>query len=1102
MTELIRQEIEEFAHNILESYFCDSQVELLISTFAPDIIWLGAGEKMKAEGAEAVAAFFRGGVEDLLPCRMENEQYITRQLGDSAFLCEATFWLKSIEGAEAYLNINQRITFIFERADARYQTVHIHNSVPFAGLSDDELFAAQFAKEAYQKLQGIITQRDRQIELMLSQLPGGMLVCRPDEMFCFKWASEGLYRFLGYEEGELNAPASCKEFIYSDDFSEMKARYCASIVSGESYCTEYRVVRKDGSIIWVADFGKLIDDPDGEKVIYCFISDISERKKRDLEIVRVNQEVEQQARFLSQLYNTIPCGILQFTTDPSHQIINLNRMVWEFYGFQSEAEYRARFQSPLEAVLERDRAQIIQLIASLKLDGTSVSYNRECRRQSGSTAWISVMMQRLKNADGLEVIQAVFTDVTQMKELQLAQEKDRLIENRSLRAAICSVYPLILNVNLTQDSYNCFIDEQRIYTPFGFQGLYDDMIMQYTLPRIYPSYRKDFTAAFCRESVMEKFAQGQREIYMEFQEIGVDDQYHWISIQMIAVDNPLNDDVLAIFLLKVLDSQRAEKARQEQLLRDALASAEAANSAKSDFLSRMSHDIRTPMNAIIGMSTIGQLALDDTRRVLDCFQKIDTSSRYLLSIINDILDMSKIETGKMNIANELFDFPDLLREINLIVFPQALERQIEFELHHHERLERQYIGDALRLKQVLINLLSNSLKFTAPGGKIVLDIQEAQRANGYSYLSFSVSDTGIGMSQEFLSRIFRPFEQESTENARNNVGSGLGLSIVYNFVQLMGGDIQVESEKGAGTTFTVTLPFLVVEDDEQREQDRKAKELLKDLSVLVVDDDPLVGEQTAAILGDIGAQCVWVNSGWKALDEVRRARQLKQDYDIAMIDWRMPDMDGIETTRRIRQIVGPETTIIIISAYDWSGIENEARTAGADYFISKPLLRSSIYDAFVQLETSHLTTDDSLKKFTFHQQRVLLVEDNELNMEIAKALLEMHGLLVDTAENGKVAVEKFEESPIGSYLAVLMDIRMPVMDGLEATRQIRALSRSDSRSVPILAMTANAFEEDRDQAMATGMTAYLVKPLDIQVLLQELKSAGIRRQNAPSLDQK
>ena len=1089
MEDKIKQEIEGFASRILRSYFCESDVEFLISTFAPDIIWLGGGEKMKAEGREAVAECFRMGKDDLLPCDMYDECYVTQQLSEELYLCQGDSWIQTKSGIQMYFKEHQRVTFIFRKVDEILETTYIHNSVSYSDLKDEELFPVESAKRAYEELEQTLAQKEREIELMLSQLPGGMQICSMDKVFSTKWISTGLCRLLGYVDTAEYAKATgncCKGFVCPDDYQTIFEQVNKSLRHGNSYYVEYRVQTKEKKTIWVADFGKRVIEDDGSELIYCFISDITERKRDELLIIEANREIGRKARFLSQLYDSVPCGILQFTTDSKHSIVSLNRMTWDFYGFDSEEAYRSEIKSPFQLVLDKDRQQIEKLVNGLVLGGGTVSYTRECKKTDGTSAWISTVMERIINADGCEVVQAVFTDITVTKNLQMVQEQERLIENRSLRTAIYNAYPLIVSVNLTKNTYNCFMEEGEALLP-NAQGCFERLVNE-SIPLVYPSYRKEFADMFNRENILAKFAQGEREVYKEFKEIGIDGKYHWVSVHFIYVDNPVNDDVLAIELVKELDQQRAEKLRQEQLLRDALDSAKAANSAKSDFLCRMSHDIRTPMNAIIGMSTIGQLKLDDTVRVRDCFHKIDTSSRYLLSLINDILDMSKIETGKMVLSQEKFDFIELIGEINSIIFPQTEERGLSYEIHHGEPIDRYYEGDALRLKQILMNLLSNALKFTPPGGKITIDIREEKRTNGYAYLKFMVCDTGIGMAEGFMERIFKPFEQEQLDNARNNIGSGLGLSIVYNLVHMMGGAVSVDSKKDEGSQFTVTLPFKLVDYDVNAEEVRKSKELLQGLEVLVADDDQLVGEQTAAILSEIGAQSVFVDSGTKAVEEVRVSLERGKLYDIAMIDWCMPDMDGIETTRRIRKLTGSDTMIIIISAYDWSDIEVEARVAGATCFIAKPFFQSAVRDTFIQLITNHQQDKLVKGKLYFTGQKVLLVEDNDLNLEIAKSLLEMHGLQVDTAVNGKIAVEKFAAAAEDYYFAVLMDVRMPVMDGMEATRMIRSLNRNDADTVPIIAMTANAFDEDKALALEAGVNSYLIKPLDIDVLLRELEN--------------
>ena len=799
---------------------------------------------------------------------------------------------------------------------------------------------------------------------------------------------------------------------------------------------------------------------------------------------KANDEIRQQSEFLKQLYDTVPCGIIQFATDTSHRIIHANRRAWEIYGY-TEKEYWTLVRDPFQFVLDEEKEKYRNLVESLVKNGDIVYYEREGCRKDGSRCFVSVAMERLVNANGEEVIQAVFNDITETKKLEIEREQEQRLENQLLRAAIQAGYPLILNVNLTKNTYNYICSEAYILR-LEHRDTYDGLLKS-TRSFVYPSYQEVFDAIFTRENMERELSNNNGEIYTEIRQMGNDGEYHWISIHVISVKNPYGEDSYAVMLFRILDEQRAEKARQEQLLRDALAAAKAANNAKSEFLSRMSHDIRTPMNAIIGMSAIGQLKVDDRRQASNCFKKIDDSSRYLMSLINDILDMSKIESGKMILKNEKFDMFEFLGNITTIIYPQAELRNLEFEMYYEEPLQQYYIGDELRVKQILMNLLSNSLKFTPQNGSIKLSIREMRRTNGYAYLLFQVMDTGRGMSEEFLKKLYQPFEQASADVARNMVGTGLGLSIVYNIVQLMGGTIEVESKLQEGTTFSVEIPLKPSEDDAWEEQLRKQRELLKDMYILIVDDDSQVGSQAAAILGESGALTVWADSGRKAIDEVEKALRCGHIYNLALIDYKMPGMDGLETTRQIRKIVGPETMIILLCAYDHTEIEEEAYEAGADYLITKPVFKENLCNTLWKASMS-VQDQEEEENISLSARHILLVEDNELNREIAKMILELDGAVVEIAEDGRQAVDKFLQKSEGYYYAILMDIRMPVMDGIEATKMIRRYEEERDKKVPIIAMSANAFDEDQRMAYEAGVDEYLIKPVESKQLYKALHS--------------
>ncbi len=514
------QRVEAFASLILRRYFCESDVEFLISTFDDDIVWLGAGPQQQAEGKEAVAACFLEGREDLAPCHMYGEKYVTRALSGDCFLCEGDSWIRPREETGLYFKTHQRITFIFRLAGDTLKTVHIHNSVDFSDIQEGELFPVQAGKDAYKKLEESLANRDRQIELMLSQLPGGMMICRRDDRYSTKWISDTLSHLLGYigpeEYGEFTENC-CRGFIVPEDYAAMQVQAEESLRKGNLYYVEYRVLRKDGTWFWASDMGKKAIDQDGEEVIYCFIADISEKKERERQAELAGREAARQTRFLTQLYDSIPCGILQFEPELPFRIVNFNRSVWEFYGFSSEKAFRDEIQNPLIMVLEHERDQIEAKIRGLHVGGGTITYTRQSRKKDGTPMWISVIMERLVNADGADVVQAIFTDVTQMHLLQAAQEQEQRIENQSLRAATCTAYPLIMSINLTKNTYNCFIEEQ--ISPYERSGNYDEM-QNRALPDVYPSYREDFEKFVSREQMKKRFENGERELYMELQEKG------------------------------------------------------------------------------------------------------------------------------------------------------------------------------------------------------------------------------------------------------------------------------------------------------------------------------------------------------------------------------------------------------------------------------------------------------------------------------------------------------------------------------------------------------------------------------------------------------
>ena len=534
------------------------------------------------------------------------------------------------------------------------------------------------------------------------------------------------------------------------------------------------------------------------------------------------------------------------------------------------------------------------------------------------------------------------------------------------------------------------------------------------------------------------------------------------------------------------EKKMEERLRKQKVdLEDALAAAQHANRAKTVFLNNMSHDIRTPMNAIIGFTSLAATHLDNKEQVQDYLSKITTSSNHLLSLINDVLDMSRIESGKVKIEEKETSLPEVMHDLKTIVQSDIASKQLDFYIDTADVVNENILCDKLRLNQILLNLLSNAMKFTKPGGIVSVRILQKEYAPaGWAAYEFQVKDTGIGMSKEFLAHVFEPFERESTSTISGIQGTGLGMAITKNIVDMMGGKISVVSEEGKGTIFTVALKFRTCSGTVRQEVVPE----LKGLRALVADDDFNTCSSVTRMLSIIGMRPDWTTSGKEAVLRVKMAGEQNDEYAAYIIDWLMPDMNGIEVVRRIRGIIGDEKPIIILTAYDWSDIEEEARKAGVTAFCSKPIFLSELREILESPFTVNKQEDtESENEIFFNGKKILLVEDNEINQEIAVEILKEMGFIMDVAGDGSIAVDKVKSADYGQYDLILMDIQMPIMDGYEAARQIRALEDPILANIPIIAMTANAFEEDRKAAFDAGMNAHIAKPIDTQKLMELLK---------------
>ena len=723
------------------------------------------------------------------------------------------------------------------------------------------------------------------------------------------------------------------------------------------------------------------------------------------------------------------------------------------------------------------------------------TFTYECHvSRDGKEDWEHLIAVRLQREKGRTVrILFVRQNITELKLRELQSQKELSVMNRKerqYRIAITSTAFCTFEFNLTRDLIEqdvvrsidgrqfSLLEKAGLKAPCAASDCFErwkSFIMEESL--------EEYGAVTGLENLRQRFEQGEMEVNVDY----------WVQaeqpmcVRQTFIMTPDDDtgDIMVMVVSKDITAQVQKQREQTHALQEALLQAQRANQAKTTFLSNMSHDIRTPMNAIIGFATIAASHIDNKDQVRDCLQKVLSSSNHLLSLINDILDMSRIESGKVQIKEQECNISELTHNLVNIIQPQVAAKRLELFIDTFNVNNEDVIADPLKLSQVFVNLLSNAVKYTPAGGTVSFRIQQQTTFHrGRGDYIFTVKDNGIGMAPEFVEHIFEPFEREASTTKTGIQGTGLGMAITKNIVDMMGGTITVESEKGKGSEFKVALS-LKLQDIERNAAQIKE---LDGLRAIVVDDDCDSCESVSKMLTQIGMRAEWTTSGKEAVYRAKSAYNEGDSYHTYIIDWQMPEMSGLETCRRIREAIGHEVPIIILTAYDWTDIEEEAKQAGVTAFCAKPLFMSDLKAAL--LAANHLLEKESESASwaaaDFTGKRILLVEDNELNREIAEAILTETGFEVESAPDGTDAVDMVRQSGEHYYDAVLMDVQMPVMDGYEATRTIRALPRQDVKTLPIIAMTANAMEEDKENALKNGMNAHVAKPIDIDLFLKIL----------------
>ncbi len=789
--------------------------------------------------------------------------------------------------------------------------------------------------------------------------------------------------------------------------------------------------------------------------------------------------LRQKNRTLETIFTSMDCGVIYHSLSGT-QIISINRAALEILGYTSlEEMLDDGFQTVANSVLEEDKPKLRGSIRSLKQPGDSVSVEYRVLHRDGRMVHVLGNI-KLVEENGERFYQRFLLDYTAQK--QERAEADR--RHAELIQVLSSDYSLVCFFDLdTSLGYPLRVADgshAKLAAIFNGQVSLEGSMGRYIEECVYTEDQ-----AMLRQAVspawITKELEGKSSYYVNYR---VDRDGGMEYYQMKAVQAGAWDGTRGVVLgLRSVDEETRSEMEKKNLLEDALLQANRASKAKSVFLSNMSHDIRTPMNAIVGFTALAIAHIEQHELVAEYLKKIMTSGNHLLSLINDILDMSRIESGKMHLEEAPCSLPDILHGLRSIVQAETHAKRLELYIDAVDVVDEEICCDRLRLNQLLLNLLSNAVKYTPAGGIVTIRVVEKPGAPaGYANFEFTVRDTGIGMSQEFVERIFEPFERERNSTISGIQGTGLGMAITKNIVDMMNGTISVTSEQGVGTEFTVRLTFRL----SGGEREPQTIPELAGCRALVVDDDFNTCDSVSYMLQQIGLRAEWTLSGKEAVLRTHQAVMRGDNYAVYVVDWLLPDLNGVEVARRVRKEMGEDVPIIVLTAYDWSDIEEEARAAGVTAFCSKPLFLSELRRCLRGVVGSEELVSAPSASARKHAGCILLAEDNELNREIAVAILEEAGFSLECAENGREAVEMVRRSDPGHYQLILMDIQMPVMDGYEAAKAIRSLDDPQRAGIPIMAMTANAFEEDKQAALKCGMNGHIAKPIHIEKLLETL----------------
>ena len=852
------------------------------------------------------------------------------------------------------------------------------------------------------------------------------------------------------------------------------------VMNKEITCVSEELVKTGEGMKLLTTYKSPLYDLDGSVMGTVGVAiDVTQERAYEKEVVKKNQTLE-------TIFTTLECGVMCHTLDGS-RIISVNKSALDILGFESQDEMEAGgFNMVASSVVDSDKEYLRDAIQSLKKEGDSVGVEYRVRHKTGKILYIMGNIKLIRE-NGSLAYQRFLLDCTAQKQRENQERLENERRQMELVRALTVDYNLVCFFDLDTDAGKLLQIKDKDASLFGsvFSGsLSFSESMELYIREFVHEEDQDMLREFLSPDSMKEGLVQRQLFYTNYRSVQSGEvKYYQLKVVRAGEWNTSHGMVLG---LRSVDEETRKEMEQKEQLEDALLQANRASKAKSIFLSNMSHDIRTPMNAIVGFTALAMTHIGNRDQVEEYLKKIMTSGNHLLSLINDVLDMSRIESGKMHLDEQECSLPDILHGLRNIVQADIRAKQLEFYIDAVDVIHEEIYCDKLRLNQVLLNLLGNSIKYTGPGGLVTMRIRETPMAPaGYANFDFTIKDTGIGMSEEFVRRIFEPFERERNSTISGIQGTGLGMAITRNIVDMMDGTISVKSRQGVGTEFTVSLTLRLSGEEGAREPQTIPE--LKGCRALVVDDDFNTCDSVSCMLQQIGMRAEWTLSGKEAVLRTRQAVMREDDYSVYIIDWLLPDMNGIEVARRIRKETGDEVPIIVLTAYDWSDIEEEAREAGVTAFCAKPLFLSELRSCLASLlkEEPKKAAEDA-EPAPLKTGRILLVEDNELNQEIATVILSEAGFQVETAENGRKAVEMVSQSQPGHFQLVLMDVQMPVMSGYEATKLIRRLENRELANIPILAMTANAFEEDKQEALRVGMNGHISKPINIKKLLETL----------------